>query len=176
MPDPTSFKGAPRQDLVLRPVAPTDEAWLRELYASTRRTEMASVPWPQAAKRSFLEQQYNLQRMHFEQHYSAASFLAILAAETQAPIGRYYILEDSAEYLLVDIALFPDWQNHGIGSALIKESQHRAASYGAGMGLHVLKHNLPALRLYQRLGFEVVGDEGMHWRMRWTPGAATATH
>lgn len=173
--EPASFNGAPRQGFMLRPVAPTDEAWLHELYASTRRSELAAVPWPEAAKRSFLEQQYKLQRMHFEQHYSEASFFAVLAPDSQVPIGRFYILEHGAEHLLVDIALFPDWQNQGIGSALIRESQGRAANRGAAMGLHVLKHNLPALRLYQHLGFKVVSDEGMHWRMRWTPSAATHT-
>ena len=169
--EPSCLQSPPKRGVTLRPLAPTDEAWLHELYASTRSAEMAAVPWPDAAKRSFLDQQFTLQRVHFEKHYSEASFLAILAAEAPAPIGRYYVLEGGSEHLVVDIALFPGWQNQGIGSALIRQSQSRATSRGATMGLHVLKHNLPALRLYRRLGFEVVADEGMHWQMRWEPSA-----
>lgn len=170
---PLSQSSGSQQGFTLRPLAPTDEAWLRELYASTRSAEMAAVPWPEAAKRSFLDQQFALQRAHFEQHYSEASFLAILAPETHSPIGRYYVLESGPEHLVVDIALFPRWQNRGIGSTLIRQSQTRAADSGAAMGLHVLKHNPSALRLYQRLGFVVVSDEGMHWRMRWRPSTAS---
>lgn len=167
---PLSIAGASSQGFSLRALTPADEVWLRALYASTRSAEMATVPWPEAAKRSFLDQQFALQRAHFEQHYSEASFLAILAPETLSPIGRYYILEASAEHLVVDIALFPRWQNRGIGSTLIRQSQARAADSGAALGLHVLKHNPSALRLYQRLGFEVISDEDMHWRMRWQAG------
>ncbi|MFY8135618.1 MAG: GNAT family N-acetyltransferase [Aquimonas sp.] len=168
---PLSIAGAASHGFTLRAVTPADEAWLCELYASTRSAEMAAVPWPEAAKRSFLDQQFALQRAHFEQHYSEASFLAILAPETHSPIGRYYVLEAaSPEHLVVDIALFPHWQNQGIGSTLIRQSQARAADSGAALGLHVLKHNPSALRLYRRLGFEVVSDEGMHWRMRWQAG------
>jgi ribosomal protein S18 acetylase RimI-like enzyme len=157
----------------LRRVVAADELWLRELYASTRSAEMAAVPWPEAAKRSFLDQQFNLQRVHFEQHYSEASFQAILGPEEHGPIGRYYMLETGPEHLIVDIALFPRWRNQGIASALIQQSQGLAASSGASMSLHVLKHNLGAQRLYRRLGFELVADEGMHWRMRWLPGKAS---
>lgn len=134
---------------------------------------MAAVPWPEEAKRSFLEQQFNLQRVHFEQHYSEANFQAILGPEERSPIGRYYMLETGPEHLLIDIALFPRWQNQGIASALIQQSQFHAANSGAPMTLHVLKHNLAALRLYRRLGFDVVADEGMHWRMRWLPSESS---
>lgn len=155
------------ESIRLRPLAAADELWLRELYASTRTAEMAAVPWSEAAKRSFLDQQFNLQRAHFELHYTEATFQAIVDPEN-VPVGRYYMLESGPEHLLVDIALFPRWRGRGIGSALIQQSQSRAARSGAAMGLHVLKHNAPAMRLYRRLGFDVVSDEGMHWRMRWS--------
>lgn len=154
----------------LRAQVPADLAWLRELYASTREQEMAMVPWPEATKRAFLDQQFGLQRSHFETFYGDARFLAILSAQGEA-IGRYIVDESAPEHLIVDIALFPQWRGQGIGSALIRQSMAVASRQGAQLGLHVLKHNLGAQRLYQQLGFEFIADEGSHWRMRWTPSA-----
>ncbi|SDD45734.1 GNAT family N-acetyltransferase [Aquimonas voraii] len=149
----------------VRPQVAEDLPWLRELYASTRALELEGVAWPEAAKRAFLDQQFELQRTHFESFYAAARFLAVLSPEGEA-IGRYIVLEKAPEHLIVDIALFPQWRGRGLGSALIRQSLDLADRQGAEIGLHVLKHNSGALRLYLRLGFKIVGDEGAHWRMR----------
>ena len=41
----------------LRPVEATDDAFLRDVYASTRATEMAMVPWSDEEKAAFLDMQ-----------------------------------------------------------------------------------------------------------------------
>lgn len=40
----------------LRAANADDLPWLRALYASTRSDELAAVPWPESAKRAFLDQ------------------------------------------------------------------------------------------------------------------------
>ncbi|KTF37109.1 acetyltransferase, partial [Xanthomonas vesicatoria] len=40
---------------VLRPERAADLHWLRDLYASTRREELAQVPWAEQTKRAFLD-------------------------------------------------------------------------------------------------------------------------
>ncbi len=152
----------------LRAANDEDLPWLRKLYASTRAKEMASVPWPEIAKRSFLEQQFGLQHQHYLAHYANADFLAIEHAE-HGPVGRYYLQRTAPEHLLIDISLFPTLCGSGVGTALIHQSQHDAAQVGRGMRLHVQSSNPGAHRLYERLGFVTERSDGTHWPMRWLP-------
>ena len=151
----------------LRAARDDDLRWLRDLYASTRAEEMAPVPWPEIAKRSFLDQQFELQHHHYLTHYVDADFLAIEHAE-RGPIGRYYLQRNPPEHLLVDISLFPGMRGQGIGRALIEASQRHAQALGCGMHLHVQQTNPAARRLYERLGFASDGSEGSHRHMRWS--------
>jgi GNAT superfamily N-acetyltransferase len=151
----------------LRAARDDDLPWLRDLYATTRAEEMAPVPWPDIAKRSFLDQQFGLQHQHYLLHFGDSDFLAIEHIE-HGPIGRYYLQRSAPEHLLVDISLFPNMHGQGIGRTLIEASQREAQALGCGMHLHVQQSNSAARRLYERLGF--VGDsvEGSHHLMRWS--------
>ena len=150
----------------LRSLHERDLPWLRNLYASTRAEEMAPVPWPEIAKRSFLDQQFALQHQHYMNHFADADYLAIEQAG-HGPVGRYYLQRVAPEHLVVDICLFPTMRGKGVGQLLIAESQTQAAALTRGMSLHVSRANPGAKRLYERLGFAVAGEEGSHLRMRW---------
>jgi GNAT superfamily N-acetyltransferase len=150
----------------LRAACDDDLPWLRDLYASTRAEEMAPVPWPDIAKRSFLDQQFGLQHQHYMQHFGDADFLAIEHGQ-RGPVGRYYLQRAAPDHLLVDISLFPRMRGTGVGTTLIRHSQAEAAALGRGMHLHVHHTNTGAHRLYTRLGFVADGGEGTHRNMRW---------
>ncbi len=171
-PAPLSERG-----LSLRTARDDDLPWLRELYASTRAEEMAPVPWPEATKRAFLDQQFKLQHHHFVGHFPHADFWLIVGA--CGPIGRLYrdraLPADSrpCDDLIVDICFLPDWRSRGLGSLLLKAAQASAAARHRGLRLHVQVHNPRAMALYQRLGFTRVDAAvatGSHIEMRWTAG------
>lgn len=157
-----------KRGFLLRALRDDDLPWLRDLYASSRAEEMAPVPWPEIAKRSFLDQQFGLQHQHYLVHFGDADFLAI-EQTGHGPVGRYYLQRVAPEHLLVDISLFPALRGSGVGSALIRQSQQEAATLGRGMSLHVQQSNPGARRLYERLGFVADGTEGSHRLMRWVP-------
>lgn len=152
----------------LRRLGDADVPWLRDLYATTRAEEMAPVPWPDAAKRAFLDQQFALQHRHYLAHYADADFLAVVHAE-RGPVGRYYLQRAAPDHLLIDISLMPAVRGAGLGGALIGHSQREAAALGRGMRLHVLEANPGARRLYERLGFIAEGGDGGYVAMRWPP-------
>jgi ribosomal protein S18 acetylase RimI-like enzyme len=152
----------------LRVLGNADLPWLRDLYATTRAEEMAPVPWPDAAKRAFLDQQFDLQHRHYLAHYGDADFLAMEHAE-RGPVGRYYLHRVAPDHLLVDVSLFPEVRGVGLGSALIAHGQREAAALGRGMRLHVLGANPGARRLYERLGFVADDSSGGYVAMRWSP-------
>lgn len=158
-----------RRGFFLRPLGDDDLPWLRDLYADTRAAEVAAVPWPDTAKRAFLDQQFALQHHHYLAHFPEADYLAIAHRE-HGPIGRYYLQRTAPEHLIVDISLLPQMRGHGIGSTLIRHSQAEAMEAGRGMCLHVAHHNPAARRLYERLAFRAEGDAGAaHQFMRWAP-------
>ena len=158
----------------LRPATEADLPYLCGLFASTRADEMSRVPWPQAAKRVFLEDQFALQHQHYLAYYADADFLMIERGGTT--IGRYYLRRTEPDYLIVDISLDPEVQGLGIGSALIEWTQSDAQRRGCGVSLSVMTDNTAARRLYARLSFDAAGqaDSGYE-RMRWAPNAASVS-
>ena len=63
------------------------------------------------------------------------------------------------------IQLEPEFQGHGLGTEILRSLQQSAQFAGAQLSLHVLKVS-PALRLYERLGFNIVGEEDGMYAMR----------
>ena len=74
------------------------------------------------------------------------------------------------------ISLFKPYRGHGIGGAMMRQmlGELHEAGYGRA-SLSVQKEN-PALRLYERLGFRIVGDgfDETEWLMTCRPANPVA--
>jgi ribosomal protein S18 acetylase RimI-like enzyme len=153
------------QGFSLRPETETDLPFLRCLYISTRWEEIAPVvDWTHAQKIAFLESQFAAQRRHYLIHYANAAF-DILEAQG-SPAGRFYVDRRADTFLIVDLALLPEWRGRGIGTALIEALFAEARRADKGVGISVEKFN-PAQRLYRRLGFREYAEDGIYWFMHW---------
>lgn len=150
----------------LRPACDDDLPWLRALYATTRADELAQVPWPDVAKRDFLDSQFALQHLHYLSHYAEADFLIVEGDGLS--LGRYYLHRGEPDYQIVDISIAPVARGQGIASALIAQTQRDAVEHGCGVRLHVQLDNPDAQRLYQRLGFAAIEELGGYRRMHWS--------
>jgi ribosomal protein S18 acetylase RimI-like enzyme len=164
---------APR-GLRLRPITDGDLPFLAELYASTRREEVAQTPWSDEEKEQFLRWQFESQHQHYQQYYPSCEFLVVERkgeGEAEAPeaVGRLYVDRWEKEIRLVDIALLPDHRGSGLGTALLRELLAEGEARGLPVSIHV-EYNNPALRLYRRLGFQHVDSNGIYYLMRWQPG------
>lgn len=143
-----------------------DLEFLCRLYATIRRAELEMTSWDAAQKEAFVRMQFLAQREHYLRYYPNASF-QIIENETQ-PIGRLYVDRWEHEIRIMDIALLPEYCGQGLGSRLIGEIQEEGRRTGKIVSIHVEKFN-PALRLYQRLGFQVAEDKEVYYFMRWIP-------
>ncbi|HEY6804033.1 MAG TPA: GNAT family N-acetyltransferase [Pyrinomonadaceae bacterium] len=150
----------------LRPATPADDAFSLQVYATTRADEMAVVPWTDEEKQAFCEMQFHAQRSSYLQFQPEAEWLIVMRDEQ--PVGRMIVNRSADEIALMDIALLPEHRNAGIGSKFIKDLMDEAAATGKKMTLHVEGYN-PAFRLYTRLGFKEVGEEGFYLAMEWSP-------
>lgn len=152
-----------------RPAEDNDLDLLRRIYASTRAEEMALVDWPEAQKADFLAMQFAAQHKYYRESFNEAEWLIVRHGAED--IGRLYLDRREDEIRIIDIALLPDWRGRGIGSMLLRDILEESRHAGKPVLIHV-EHNNPALRLYHRLGFRRIGDTGVYYLMKWTPGQA----
>jgi ribosomal protein S18 acetylase RimI-like enzyme len=162
-----------QQGFALRSAEQPDLAFLRTLYETLRADELASLEWPEATRRAFLDSQFAFQHHHFTTHFERAEFLVLECHGD--PVGRLYLLRKPPRWLIVDIALLPAWQGRGIGTTLLQQLQQDAQDARTqGLALHVRLDNPRAHALYARLGFREESVEGMHRLMHWDVPSAVA--
>lgn len=155
------------EPLALRPVTDDDRDFLAAVYASTRAEELAVTGWSDAEKAGFCRMQFDAQDAHYRQHYPGARFEIIESAGI--PVGRLYVDRWSREIRIMDIALLPGHRGKGTGTRLLEELQEEAAATGKLLSIHVERMN-PALRWYERLGFQLTEDKGVYLLLGWTAG------
>lgn len=153
----------------LRPERDDDLAFVHALYATTRADEMARLAdWTAEQKQAFVAQQFHAQHSFYQQQYPDARYHVI--ERDGVRIGRLYVHATDDELRLMDITLVPEARGQGLGTALVCELQDEARTRGVPLGLYVEASN-PAQRLYARLGFRYVADEGFYQLLRWEPTA-----
>jgi len=158
-PDPLAHVGR-------RSETEADVPFLLELYASTREQELSLVDWPAEQKRAFVAQQFRAQREHYRRAYHDGLF-QVLETGGQS-IGRLYVHHGPSEVRIVDITIAPAFRGHGIGRALLLEILADAARTGRAVTIHVERFN-PARRLYDRLGFLEISDDGVYSKLEARP-------
>ena len=154
-------------DLTFRAITIDDREFLYRLYATTREEELSQVPWSDEEKERFLRSQFDAQHRYYQEQFPDARFDLVLRGDQ--PIGRLYVDARAEEIRLIDIALLPGHRGAGLGGRLMKGVLAQGEVAGVPVQIHV-EHNNPAMRLYDRLGFEKVEEQGVYWLMRWSPG------
>lgn len=151
--------------LELRPIAPEDHDVLAEIYASTRRDELAPIiDWTPDQKEGFLRHQFELQHRFYQEHFKQTAFDLLL--RDGRVLGRLYVDRRGDEIRIVDIALLPEFRGQGLGARILRELLDEAAQRRVPVRIHVEREN-PAIRLYQRLGFREVEDQGVYRLLEW---------
>lgn len=153
-----------------RAIQDADLPFLEKLYASTRQEEMAVTGWSEQQITEFLAMQFQAQHQHYQQHYPNARFDVILSDDQL--IGRLYWDNWEDEFRLIDIALLPSYRNQGLGTRLLLDLLEEATASNKPVRIHVDYFN-PALRWYQRLGFQELANKGVYSFMEWRPNPTT---
>jgi len=156
---PPPLRAAAEFGVSYRPMGDGDLPFVAELYASTRREEVARTGWPAEMQEAFLRQQHEAQHSHYSLHYADAEWLIVERAGQ--PVGRLYLRDPPEALHIVDISLLPQIRGQGIGGAILRDVLGQARELGKDVSIHVEKFN-PARRLYERLGFETVEDKGIY--------------
>ncbi len=140
------------------------------LRAARRDDEESLFALHRSAMRDYVEATWGWderwQRMHFAETYKPGRHAVIVRTEpVPADIGRISLTQHFRKIFLRDIELVAAERNHGLGTAMIRTLLALARADGRAVELLVLKCN-PAQRLYARLGFQIIVDDGARLTMR----------
>lgn len=101
-------------------------------------------------------------RWHFEVKWAPQTFEIIEKAGQR--IGALSVSRTSEEVRIIEIQLFPEFQRHGIGTAILQRELRFADKRALPARLQVLRENR-ARTLYERLGFSVCGETDTYFLM-----------
>src|SRR5437870_5813696 len=143
--------------VLLRPAAAADYEALVRVYASTRAAELAQVTWwDDEQKRAFCRAQYDAQKAEYDARFPDAEYDVI--EMEGSTVGRVWIGRAEQEIRLLDIALLPEAQRHGLGAAIVGALIEEARASNKRLRHMVFMLNTDARRFYERLGFRVFED------------------
>jgi ribosomal protein S18 acetylase RimI-like enzyme len=157
--------------ITLRDTQPEDQAFLLEVYTTTRAEELALVPWTEDQRAAFVSMQFNAQDSYYRAEYPEASYQVIL--DDGERVGRLYVLREPEEIRILDITVLPQYRCKGIGSQLLRELLDEGAKTGANPGKRILiwvEHFNPSLKLFERLGFVKIEEDGFNCQLECRPG------
>jgi ribosomal protein S18 acetylase RimI-like enzyme len=150
----------------LKPAGHDDAETLYRIYASTRESELAVVPWDEAAKEAFLRMQFTAQDTYYRANWPQASYDLIVSGEQV--LGRLYVDRGEAVWQVLDIALLPPYRGQGIGTRLLGAVLAEAADAAKPVQIYVERFN-PARHLYDRLGFRQVDEQEVYLLLERSP-------
>jgi ribosomal protein S18 acetylase RimI-like enzyme len=149
-------------DYYLRPATAVDREWLWQTKSRCMRgyIEQTWGVWDE-----------DVQRTSFTDRFELGELNIIVSGGRD--VGFIAALNEPTAIQLFNIMVAPEFQNQGVGTAVLLHLQAVARALGVPIRLQVLKVN-PARKLYERLGFSVVEAEETptHYRMIWRPVAA----
>jgi ribosomal protein S18 acetylase RimI-like enzyme len=162
-------------DTFIRPISPDDELFLWEMLYQAIYIPEGSLALPREIINSQELARYVL-------YWGQPDDFGLLAVDTatRQPVGAVWLrlfTRDNKGYGFIDdetpelsIAMLPGYRGKGIGTELLSALFATAQTQYKAICLSVSIDN-PAARLYQRLGFEVVGKEDTSLIMRKSFGA-----
>lgn len=123
------------------------------LFLLTMRPYMQELGvWDEQEQRSSLAAQWKLDEVRIiSVDGNDAGWLQAAELPTEIRLQKFFIL--------------PEYQRSGIGSEVLSQLLATWKPTGKKIVLRVLKNN-PARRLYERLGFSVIAEAGVVFRMR----------
>jgi RimJ/RimL family protein N-acetyltransferase len=160
----TSDKGV----VALRPTRAADEAFLLQVYTSSREQEMALVSWDAAQREAFLKLQFTAQQQHYNDYFPDSDH-SIIELDGE-PVGRLYVARTDEEIRLLDITILPRYRGAGLGTPIIEGVMAEAARACKPVRVYVEYYN-PSRRLFERLGFYSIEESGINIRLEWSPKA-----
>ena len=150
----------------VRPATSDDDAFLYDVFCTTWRDEVATMPNPGLVQH-FLRIQYTAQNRRFGQRFPGYERSVVMHAGERA--GRLFVHRSPSMLHIVEVTLLPEFRSRGIGSTLLRGLLEEAATAGQSVSLRVARRNVRAAELYNAIGFRLVTMDDQDNYFEWTP-------
>jgi ribosomal protein S18 acetylase RimI-like enzyme len=143
----------------IRPASESDREFLYSLHCQTMRGVIERTwGWDE-----------EWQRQDFDRRFRRYA-VSVIERETGS-VGGLLLHWTSTAVDIVELQILPEHQRKGIGTSVLERVIEDASREGLPVTLSVVPANAGAKRLYERIGFEVVGHDEPFIRMRRDAGA-----
>lgn len=141
---------------------------MEQLYK--RKATSADVPFLLTLRRETMEQHLAASGADISEDAHEARVMyqfecAQILTLKNTPVGLLKLRQSPEEWEIIQIQLSPMLHGKGFGRVILEQIIAEALTAGVSLKLSVLKEN-PAKRLYERLGFAVVGEDAHEFYMR----------
>jgi ribosomal protein S18 acetylase RimI-like enzyme len=153
--------------LELKDVGADDEVVLFQLFTAVRSEELRMDHWGPDLRTQMLRLQFEAQRRGYREQWAGVCERLILC--DGSPVGWLIVDRSGLVMRGIDMALVPEARNAGVGTRVIRALQAEVAGSAGTFVIAVLRTNVRARALYDRLGFIVTGDTDLHTMMEWRP-------
>lgn len=158
---------------LLRPATPDDADLQFRLFIHAR-ADLTVPGWSTAQQEAFLRMQYRMRTQGYGTQYpGAVTSIAVLQG---VPVAELIVEHGAHHIRVVDVTVLPVYHvdrvphpTAGLGRALIAGVIEQSKLTSKPVLAQVLRPNR-ALKLWLRMGFVVVGDDGVYLTVEWRPG------
>ncbi len=142
--------------VTLRPARPADLRYCRDVYYEAMRPTIERLfGWDEAGQDATFERQWAVEE-------------ATILVEGARDIGWMQATESGGVVFLKQLYVEPARRTLGIGTLVLSGLIDRAHARNLPVTLGVVKGN-PAIRLYERLGFRIAGEDTLKLYLRLEP-------
>jgi len=142
-----------------------EDPFMLFVYGKVRSEELAAWGWDDSTSASFIEMQYKMQQRSYETNYPESKLYTV--SVQGIPAGKLHVADGAEAVTLIDIALLPEYQGQGIGTAMLRGLQRYGQEARKPLRL-TTNVGSRASRLYERLGFRILEANEVVVRMEWT--------
>jgi ribosomal protein S18 acetylase RimI-like enzyme len=141
--------------LSTRPASESDVAFLTSVFLRAMRVHIRAArgSWDEVKERSQFQEQLRLHETW-------------IVERGGIDVGFFIAVPRGQDIELHTLCIAPEYQQQGTGTAITRQIIEEARARMCGVVLSVLKTNIAARSLYERLGFVVTEELPYHYRMR----------
>lgn len=158
--------------LTVRRQTAGDAAFLYQLFRANTMRILELSGLPLAFLEDLVDMQHRSRMQTYQSMFPDAAWSIV--EQAGAPVGEIIENEEHDCIYVVDIALLPECQARGIGTALMRAVMAEGTDCGRAVRAKVMVNNEPSLKMFRKLGFAAGEPDAMAYvDLRWAaPGKA----